>query len=147
MGGGFFPYSGLEDISSRYHQEICQRCISKGVFLLVQSYRFYSTIHCTKSLFTNRDVNVMGMRRERNIPNIFFRILWCLLFPRVLCATLIIMIICWLIFDTTKRGSRQLISFGGLVMYVLLMLIFSKYPTRVSIYSIMDLLRFFLFCV
>ncbi|RMC19154.1 hypothetical protein DUI87_03758 [Hirundo rustica rustica] len=50
----------------------------------------------------------------------------------VLGATLIIMIICWLIFDTTKRGSRQLISFGGLVMYVFLMLIFSKYPTRVA---------------
>ncbi|NXY08839.1 S28A3 protein, partial [Pteruthius melanotis] len=50
----------------------------------------------------------------------------------VLCAALIITIICWLIFDTTKQGSRQLISFGGLVMYVLLMLIFSKYPTRVA---------------
>ncbi|NXK66097.1 S28A3 protein, partial [Sylvietta virens] len=50
----------------------------------------------------------------------------------VLCATLIITIVCWLIFDTTKGGSRQLISFGGLVMYVLLMLIFSKYPTRVA---------------
>ncbi|XP_037980528.1 solute carrier family 28 member 3 isoform X1 [Motacilla alba alba] len=50
----------------------------------------------------------------------------------VLCAALIVMIICWLIFDTTKRGSRQLISFGGLVMYVVLMLIFSKYPTQVA---------------
>ncbi|XP_023799282.1 solute carrier family 28 member 3 isoform X4 [Cyanistes caeruleus] len=50
----------------------------------------------------------------------------------VLCAALIVTIICWLIFDTTKQGSHQLISFGGLVMYVLLMLIFSKYPTRVS---------------
>ncbi|NWH53664.1 S28A3 protein, partial [Fregata magnificens] len=50
----------------------------------------------------------------------------------VLCAALIIAIICWLIFDTAKQGSRQLISFGGLVMYVLLMLIFSKYPTRVA---------------
>ncbi|XP_041889620.1 solute carrier family 28 member 3 isoform X1 [Corvus kubaryi] len=50
----------------------------------------------------------------------------------VLCAALITTIICWLIFDTTKQGSRQLISFGGLVMYVLLMLIFSKYPTRVA---------------
>ncbi|XP_023799280.1 solute carrier family 28 member 3 isoform X2 [Cyanistes caeruleus] len=48
----------------------------------------------------------------------------------VLCAALIVTIICWLIFDTTKQGSHQLISFGGLVMYVLLMLIFSKYPTR-----------------
>ncbi|NWV11720.1 S28A3 protein, partial [Ptilonorhynchus violaceus] len=50
----------------------------------------------------------------------------------VLCAALIITVICWLIFDTRKQGSRQLISFGGLVMYVLLMLIFSKYPTRVA---------------
>uniref|UniRef100_A0A8C9MMZ6 Sodium/nucleoside cotransporter n=1 Tax=Serinus canaria TaxID=9135 RepID=A0A8C9MMZ6_SERCA len=50
----------------------------------------------------------------------------------VLCAALIIMIICWLIFDTSKQGSRQLISFGGLVMYVVLMLIFSKYPTQVA---------------
>ncbi|XP_072778644.1 solute carrier family 28 member 3 isoform X2 [Taeniopygia guttata] len=50
----------------------------------------------------------------------------------VLCAALIIMIICWLIFDTTKRGSSQLISFGGLVMYIVLMLLFSKYPTQVA---------------
>ncbi|NXO20767.1 S28A3 protein, partial [Cisticola juncidis] len=49
-----------------------------------------------------------------------------------LCATLIVTVICWLVFDTTKQGSRQLVSFGGLVMYVLLMLIFSKYPTRVA---------------
>ncbi|KGL79849.1 Solute carrier family 28 member 3, partial [Tinamus guttatus] len=50
----------------------------------------------------------------------------------VLCVTLAIAIICWLIFDTAKLGSRQLISFGGLAMYVLLMFIFSKYPTRVA---------------
>ncbi|XP_009326467.1 PREDICTED: solute carrier family 28 member 3 [Pygoscelis adeliae] len=50
----------------------------------------------------------------------------------VLCAALIITIICWLIFDTAKQGSCQLISFGGLVMYVLLTFIFSKYPTRVT---------------
>ncbi|XP_066038518.1 solute carrier family 28 member 3 isoform X1 [Chamaea fasciata] len=50
----------------------------------------------------------------------------------VLCATLTITIICWLILDITKRGSRQLISFGGLGMYILLMLIFSKYPARVT---------------
>uniref|UniRef100_A0A672VAT2 Sodium/nucleoside cotransporter n=1 Tax=Strigops habroptila TaxID=2489341 RepID=A0A672VAT2_STRHB len=55
-----------------------------------------------------------------------------LLFPRVLCAALIIAVICWLIFDTAKQGSHQLISFCGLAMYVLLMFIFSKYPTRVA---------------
>uniref|UniRef100_A0A8C5LX08 Sodium/nucleoside cotransporter n=1 Tax=Leptobrachium leishanense TaxID=445787 RepID=A0A8C5LX08_9ANUR len=41
-------------------------------------------------------------------------------------------VICWLIFDTAKMGSNQLISFGGLVMYVLLLLIFSKHPTKVN---------------
>ncbi|XP_072461946.1 solute carrier family 28 member 3 [Notamacropus eugenii] len=40
-------------------------------------------------------------------------------------------VICWLIFDTAKQGTQSLVSFGGLVFYVLLMLIFSKYPTRV----------------
>ncbi|XP_009993775.1 PREDICTED: solute carrier family 28 member 3 [Chaetura pelagica] len=50
----------------------------------------------------------------------------------VLCAGLILTVICWYIFDTARQGSHQLISFGGLVMYVLLMVIFSKYPTRVA---------------
>ncbi|XP_009986492.1 PREDICTED: solute carrier family 28 member 3 [Tauraco erythrolophus] len=63
---------------------------------------------------------------ERYLEKQWFWMKW------VLCAGLIIAIICWLIFDTAKRGSRQLISFGGLVMYVLLMFIFSKYPTRIA---------------
>ncbi|KAM3937777.1 solute carrier family 28 member 3 [Leptodactylus fuscus] len=49
----------------------------------------------------------------------------------VVWLSLIAAIILWLIFDTAKMGSNQLISFGGLVMYVLLMLIFSKHPTKV----------------
>ncbi|XP_074052728.1 solute carrier family 28 member 3 [Macrotis lagotis] len=44
---------------------------------------------------------------------------------------LIIGVLCWLIFDTAKQGTQSLVSFAGLVFYVLLMLIFSKYPTRV----------------
>ncbi|NWV80009.1 S28A3 protein, partial [Dasyornis broadbenti] len=63
---------------------------------------------------------------ERYLKKQWFWLKW------VLCAVLIISLICWLIFDTTKQGSHQLISFGGLVMYVLLMLIFSKYPTRIA---------------
>ncbi|KAM4708602.1 solute carrier family 28 member 3 [Discoglossus pictus] len=50
----------------------------------------------------------------------------------VVWLALIAAVICWLIFDTAKMGVNQLISFGGLVMYVLLMLIFSKYPTKVQ---------------
>ncbi|KAM7076729.1 solute carrier family 28 member 3 [Ciconia maguari] len=63
---------------------------------------------------------------ERYLEKQWFWLKW------VLCAALIITIIFWLIFDTAKQGSHQLISFGGLVMYVLLMFIFSKYPTRVA---------------
>ncbi|NXC72497.1 S28A3 protein, partial [Anhinga anhinga] len=63
---------------------------------------------------------------ERYLKKKWFWLKW------VLCAVLVIAVICWLIFDTAKQGSRQLISFGGLVMYVLLMFIFSKFPTRVA---------------
>ncbi|KAG9486826.1 hypothetical protein GDO78_006948 [Eleutherodactylus coqui] len=48
----------------------------------------------------------------------------------VLWISLTAAVILWLIFDTAKMGSNQLISFGGLVMYVLLMFIFSKHPTK-----------------
>uniref|UniRef100_A0A8D0GEZ7 Sodium/nucleoside cotransporter n=1 Tax=Sphenodon punctatus TaxID=8508 RepID=A0A8D0GEZ7_SPHPU len=47
-------------------------------------------------------------------------------------VVLITALLLWLILDTAKQGANQLISFGGLVMYVLLMLIFSKYPTKVK---------------
>ncbi|XP_015135864.2 solute carrier family 28 member 3 [Gallus gallus] len=63
---------------------------------------------------------------ERYLEKQWFWLKW------VLCAALIVAIIFWLIFDTAKQGSHQLISFGGLVMYILLMFIFSKYPTRVA---------------
>ncbi|KAM9330715.1 solute carrier family 28 member 3 [Gastrophryne carolinensis] len=49
----------------------------------------------------------------------------------VLWICLIAGIILWLIFDTARMGANQLISFGGLVMYILLMLIFSKHPTKI----------------
>ncbi|KFP86552.1 Solute carrier family 28 member 3, partial [Acanthisitta chloris] len=63
---------------------------------------------------------------ERYLKKQWFWLKW------MFCAALVTTVICWLIFDTAKQGSRQLISFGGLVMYVLLMLMFSKYPSRVA---------------
>ncbi|XP_044876842.1 solute carrier family 28 member 3 isoform X2 [Mauremys mutica] len=63
---------------------------------------------------------------ERFLKQQWFWLKW------VVWIALIAAIICWLIFDTAKQGTNQLISFGGLVMYVLLMLIFSKYPTKVA---------------
>ncbi|NXX44754.1 S28A3 protein, partial [Tricholaema leucomelas] len=50
----------------------------------------------------------------------------------VLWTVVILAVICWLIFDTAKLGSRQLISFSGLVLYVFLTFIFSKHPTNVA---------------
>ncbi|XP_075455064.1 solute carrier family 28 member 3 isoform X2 [Ascaphus truei] len=49
----------------------------------------------------------------------------------VVWISLVAGMICWLIFDTAKMGTNQLISFGGLVMYVLLLFIFSKHPTKI----------------
>nr|XP_023490764.1 solute carrier family 28 member 3-like isoform X1 [Equus caballus]XP_023490765.1 solute carrier family 28 member 3-like isoform X1 [Equus caballus]XP_023490766.1 solute carrier family 28 member 3-like isoform X1 [Equus caballus]XP_023490767.1 solute carrier family 28 member 3-like isoform X1 [Equus caballus] len=49
----------------------------------------------------------------------------------VIWSSLILGVIFWLIFDTAKLGQRQLVSFGGLIMYVILMFLFSKHPTKV----------------
>ncbi|KAM6169951.1 solute carrier family 28 member 3 [Rhynchocyon petersi] len=50
----------------------------------------------------------------------------------VIWSSLVVGVIFWLIFDTAKLGKQQLVSFGGLVMYILLTFLFSKHPTRVS---------------
>lgn len=81
------------------------------------------------------------------IPETFF-----FFFPRVLCVAFLITFIFWIIFDLAKRGYQHLISFGGLLMYVFLLFIFSRYPNRVSISSILALwwlllLLLFLFSV
>uniref|UniRef100_H2ZUV3 Sodium/nucleoside cotransporter n=1 Tax=Latimeria chalumnae TaxID=7897 RepID=H2ZUV3_LATCH len=59
--------------------------------------------------------------------NVFFFFL-----NRIVYLTLISAIVCWLALDTARQGTNQLISFGGLVMYIVLMFIFSKHPTKVS---------------
>ncbi|XP_006749832.1 solute carrier family 28 member 3 [Leptonychotes weddellii] len=49
----------------------------------------------------------------------------------VIWSLLILGVILWLIFDTAKLGQQQLVSFGGLIMYIILIFLFSKYPTKV----------------
>ncbi|XP_053414852.1 solute carrier family 28 member 3 [Nycticebus coucang] len=49
----------------------------------------------------------------------------------VIWSSLILAIIFWLILDTAKMGQQHLVSFGGLVMYLVLLFLFSKHPTRV----------------
>ncbi|KAL0979689.1 hypothetical protein UPYG_G00188280 [Umbra pygmaea] len=50
----------------------------------------------------------------------------------VIYALLLVAVLCWLVFDTAKQGTRQLISFSGLICFILFMLLFSKNPFRVS---------------
>ncbi|ELV10519.1 Solute carrier family 28 member 3 [Tupaia chinensis] len=48
----------------------------------------------------------------------------------VIWSLLILGVIFWLIFDTARLGQQQLISFGGLIMYIVLAFVFSKHPTK-----------------
>uniref|UniRef100_A0A8C8J2N6 Sodium/nucleoside cotransporter n=1 Tax=Oncorhynchus tshawytscha TaxID=74940 RepID=A0A8C8J2N6_ONCTS len=41
----------------------------------------------------------------------------------VVCVLLLVAVVCWLVFDTAKQGSRQLVSFSGLLCFVMLMLV------------------------
>ncbi|XP_068167395.1 solute carrier family 28 member 3-like [Antennarius striatus] len=45
---------------------------------------------------------------------------------------ILIAVVCWLTLDTAKLGTRQLISFSGLLFLIFLMLLFSKHPFRWS---------------
>ncbi|XP_040612034.1 solute carrier family 28 member 3 [Mesocricetus auratus] len=49
----------------------------------------------------------------------------------VIWSSLILAVIFWLILDTARLGKQQLVSFGGLIMYIILLFLFSKHPTRV----------------
>ncbi|KAM4876539.1 solute carrier family 28 member 3 [Thomomys bottae] len=49
----------------------------------------------------------------------------------VVWSLLVLGVIFWLILDTAKLGKQQLVSFGGLIMYIILLFLFSKHPTRV----------------
>eukprot|EP00069_Balaena_mysticetus_P009248 bmy_20093T0 len=49
----------------------------------------------------------------------------------VIWGCLILGVIFWLVFDTAKLGQQQLVSFGGLIMYLILTFLFSKHPTKV----------------
>uniref|UniRef100_A0A3Q1CTI6 Sodium/nucleoside cotransporter n=1 Tax=Amphiprion ocellaris TaxID=80972 RepID=A0A3Q1CTI6_AMPOC len=45
---------------------------------------------------------------------------------------LLVAVACWLALDTAQRGTRQLVSFFGLLLFIFLMLLFSKHPFRWS---------------
>uniref|UniRef100_UPI00398F07D7 solute carrier family 28 member 3-like n=1 Tax=Pristiophorus japonicus TaxID=55135 RepID=UPI00398F07D7 len=45
---------------------------------------------------------------------------------------ILVFVILWLALDTAKQGINQIISFFGLMVYILLMFIFSRYPGKVK---------------
>uniref|UniRef100_A0A673CCW7 Sodium/nucleoside cotransporter n=1 Tax=Sphaeramia orbicularis TaxID=375764 RepID=A0A673CCW7_9TELE len=49
---------------------------------------------------------------------------------RIIYVSLLMTVVCWLVLDTAKRGTRQLMSFCGLLVLVFLMLLFSKHPFK-----------------
>ncbi|XP_038660778.1 solute carrier family 28 member 3-like isoform X2 [Scyliorhinus canicula] len=64
---------------------------------------------------------------------------WCGFFNRqgslfkiLLYTAIIVFIILWLALDTAREGANQLISFVGLLLFVILLFIFSKYPEKVK---------------
>ncbi|GAB1298265.1 Solute carrier family 28 member 3 [Apodemus speciosus] len=69
-----------------------------------------------------------GVLELRNLPASASQVLGLKV---VIWSSLILAIILWLALDTAKLGQQQLVSFGGLVMYIVLLFLFSKHPTRV----------------
>uniref|UniRef100_A0A8C7IUP4 Sodium/nucleoside cotransporter n=1 Tax=Oncorhynchus kisutch TaxID=8019 RepID=A0A8C7IUP4_ONCKI len=74
---------------------------------------------------------LMGRYGQRLWDNCIFSPSHSLSFP-VVCVLLLVAVVCWLVFDTAKQGSRQLVSFSGLLCFIMLMLVFSRNPFRVS---------------
>lgn len=50
---------------------------------------------------------------------------------RVVYGSILTLLVLWLALDTAQRGTRQVVSFFGLIFFVLLMLMFSRHPFRV----------------
>ncbi|XP_076010123.1 solute carrier family 28 member 3-like [Genypterus blacodes] len=48
----------------------------------------------------------------------------------VMYSSLLLVVVLWLALDTAKQGRRQLMSFFGLLIFIFLMLLYSKHPFR-----------------
>ncbi|XP_071339222.1 solute carrier family 28 member 3-like isoform X2 [Trachinotus anak] len=48
----------------------------------------------------------------------------------VIYVLVLVALVCWLALDTAQLGTRQLVSFFGLLLFIFLMLLFSKHPFR-----------------
>ena len=65
---------------------------------------------------------------------------------RIMYVLVLVAVVCWIALDTALRGTRQLVSFTGLLLLIFLMLLFSKHPFRVrdaQVYFYMNTNQFF----
>ncbi|XP_062237813.1 solute carrier family 28 member 3-like isoform X1 [Platichthys flesus] len=56
----------------------------------------------------------------------WFWIRWCIY------MSVLVAVVCWLALDTAQQGTRQLMSFFGLLLFIFLIALFSKHPFRWS---------------
>ncbi|KAM4616787.1 solute carrier family 28 member 3-like [Polymixia lowei] len=63
------------------------------------------------------------------IRDIFNKNLWWIKW--MVWVLLVVGVVCWLVLDTAQRGTRQLVSFAGLLFFICLMLLFSNNPFRI----------------
>ncbi|KAK2513836.1 Slc28a3 [Columba guinea] len=121
----------FKGLLEKKYNEACEYCkehksrIQYGIYgILITAY--LAGVIATCSLNFQRALPLFVV----TVLAIFF-ICWDFLTTKALCVAFLITFIFWIIFDIAKRGYQHLISFGGLLMYVFLLFIFSKYPNRV----------------
>uniref|UniRef100_A0A8D3DQ68 Sodium/nucleoside cotransporter n=2 Tax=Scophthalmus maximus TaxID=52904 RepID=A0A8D3DQ68_SCOMX len=50
----------------------------------------------------------------------------------IIYVSVLVAVVCWLALDTAQRGTRQLVSFFGLLLFIFLIALFSKHPFKWS---------------
>uniref|UniRef100_A0A3B3WRQ0 Uncharacterized protein n=1 Tax=Poecilia mexicana TaxID=48701 RepID=A0A3B3WRQ0_9TELE len=53
-----------------------------------------------------------------------------LMLQKNLPESVLVAVVCWLVLDTAQLGTRQLVSYCGLLLLIFIMLLFSKHPFR-----------------
>ncbi|XP_054981868.1 solute carrier family 28 member 3 [Sorex araneus] len=94
------------------------------LFVLTVAVIFFVTWDHFMAKYEPRVIECLSPGR-RLVDNHWFWLKW------IIWSALILVVILWLALDTAKLGQQQLVSFGGLIMYIVLVFLFSKHPTKV----------------
>lgn len=95
------------------------------------SQHYFLCLH-SKLLLTGRPNDILFYKYSLPRPFLLLSHVFMVHSPsRVVFGTMLTLMVLWLALDTAQRGTRQVVSFFGLVFFVLVMLMFSKHPFRV----------------